>query len=219
MKPRFTNQKNRAMTLTEVLVIICVVAVLAAMFLSSFFAVRQKATRVNCVNNLKQIGLAYRVWEGDHRGKYPIEVSVTNGGVMELAADGKNTWLDYLVMSNELSTPKILICPADTSRFPPATNFTKELIGKISYFVGLDVDQIHPQAFLSGDDNFEIGGVPVKSSLLELSTNVSVAWTTTRHKFGGNIGFVDGNVQGMSTETLQEALQKNGGFTNRLAIP
>jgi prepilin-type processing-associated H-X9-DG protein len=57
--------------------------------------------------------------------------------------------------------------------------------------------------FLSGDDNFEISGVPVKSGVLELSTNmaaywldVPVDWTDTRHKPRlGNIGFADGSAR------------------------
>jgi prepilin-type processing-associated H-X9-DG protein len=220
MKPRFSNQRNHALTLVDVLLIICVVAVLATMFLSSFFALKQKASRVNCVGNLRLIDRTFQMWAGSHGDKYPMQISVTNGGAMELIAAG-NVAACFQVMSNELGTPKVLICPAGTDKIA-ATNLTTDFSNrKISYFVGLglDANTNSPQVFLSGDDNFAIDGVPVKSGLLEFSTNVSVTWTTTRHKFGGNIGFVDGNVQGMSTETLQEALQKNGGFTNRLAIP
>jgi prepilin-type processing-associated H-X9-DG protein len=217
VKPRLSNQRDHALTLVEVLVVICTITLLAVIFLSSFFAVKQKASRVNCVNNLKRIGLAYRVWEGNHDNKYPIQVSVTNGGAKETALSGDASAI-FRVMSNEFTTPEILICPADTDRVA-ATNFTSDLNGKISYFVNVDAIEVYPQMFLCGDDNFAIGGFPVKSGLLELSSNVPVTWTTVRHKFGGNISFADGSVGGMNTEILQETLQKNGGFTNRLAIP
>jgi len=59
----------------------------------------------------------------------------------------------------------------------------------------LDASTNYPQAFLSGDDNFEIGGVPVKSGLLQFSTNTTIAWTGARHEFAGNIGLADGSVQ------------------------
>jgi hypothetical protein len=36
---------------------------------------------------------------------------------------------------------------------------------------------MNPQMILSGDDNFEISGVPVKSGLLELSSNAPISWT------------------------------------------
>jgi hypothetical protein len=59
-----------------------------------------QADRIKCVNNLKQIGLAMRVWAGDNNDKYPTSL---------------------VVMSNELSTTKILVCPNDTARQPYAS--------------------------------------------------------------------------------------------------
>lgn len=136
---------------------------------------------------------------------------------MELIATG-NVAAGYLVMSNELSTPKILRCPADIRRVW-ATNFSTGFDNShISYFVGLDAAETEPQMFLSGDDNFAIGGVPVKSGVLQLLTNAPVTWTKTRHKFVGNIGMADGSVQQVITDGLQKALQQ-AGATNRLLIP
>ena len=210
------------MTLIEVLVVIAVLAVLAALLLPAIGTHNHRSPRISCVNNLKQVGLAYRIWAGDNNDKYPMQISITDtngGGTMELVADGENAWLNYLVMSNELSTPKILICPADTKRFPPATSFSAELVGKTSYFVGLDASTNYPQAFLSGDDNFEIGGVPVKSGLLQFSTNTTIAWTGARHEFAGNIGIADGSVQSVNNSGLTNLLHQTGLATNRLAIP
>lgn len=217
MKPRVSHHKTAALTLVEVLVVIAMLAVLAAMLLPAQSHPR-KAMQIQCVNNLKQIGLAYRIWAGDQTAKFPMEVSVTNGGTMGLA-DGQNAWINYFVMSNELSTPKILHCPADANSFA-ATNFSVGFNNQnVSYFVGLDASDEYPQRFLSGDDNFEISGVPIKSGLLELSTNVPIAWTTARHNIVGNIGLADGSVQQTTTVGLQAALQQTGLATNRLAIP
>ena len=207
------------MTLIEVLVVIVVLGVLAVVFLPVFDGGQVKAPRINCINNLHQIGLAYKTWEGDHGDKYPMQVSATNGGAMELVAAGKNAWLAYLVMSNELSTPKVLICPADTERFPSATGFSTELVGKISYFVGLDASDAYPQMLLSGDDNFSISGVPVKSGLLQLSTNAPISWTAARHHFAGNIGLADGSAQQLSNASLTNLFPQTSLATNRLAIP
>ena len=206
------------MTLVEVLVVIVLLAVLSAMFLPIEPYAGRKAIRINCVNSLHQIGLAYRSWADDHNDKFPMEVSVTNGGTMELVANGENAWLNFLVMSNELSTPKILHCYADEDHVR-ATNFSGELKDKISYFVGLDASTNYPQAFLSGDDNFEINGVPVKSGLLQLSTNHATAWTAARHKFAGNIGLADGSAQELNNSGLTNLLHQTGLATNRLAIP
>jgi len=208
------------MTLIEVVVMIVVLGILAVVFLPAFDRGQVKAPRINCVNNLKEIGLAYRIWAGDNNDKYPMEVSVTNGGAMELVADGENVWLNYLVMSNELSTPKILYCPADTDH-TRATNFTTDFNNsKISYFVGLDADQKYPQMLLSGDNNFEVGGVPVKSGSLKFSTNTPIAWSAGRHKFAGNIGLADGSVYQVTSVSLHQwLLPQTGLATNHLAIP
>ena len=149
---------------------------------------------------------------------------------MELVATG-NVATCFQVMSNELSTPKILICPQDTKAIL-AANFGEGFNNRnISYFVGLDADENKPQMFLSGDDNLAIGGIPVKSGVLELSTNTPVTWTSlrhvaynshfwtaARHKFVGNIGMADGSAQQFTIDGLQKALQQ-AGTTNRLLIP
>lgn len=218
MKPRCSNQRSQALTLVEVLVVIAVVVVLAMLVLPLSDGGPHHARRINCTNNLKQIGLGYRIWAGDNNDKYPMEISVTNGGTMELV-NGRNAWLNYLVMSNELSTTKILFCQLDEEHQPPATNFSSQLAGHISYFVGLDAGAKFPQAFLSGDDNFEIGGAPVKSGLLAISSNTSIAWSAARHKFSGNLLLADGSVQSSSNSGLTNYVHQTGLTTNRLAIP
>jgi hypothetical protein len=68
---------------------------------SDFFDQGQMdAERIQCVNNLKQVGLAFRIWAGDNTNKYPTSL---------------------VVMSNELSTTKILVCPSDKARQPFAS--------------------------------------------------------------------------------------------------
>ena len=219
MKPRLSNRKTAALTLMEVLVIIVMLALLFSMvdFGVSHDA-KKKAQRIQCVSNLKQIGVAYRVWGGDSMADFQIQNSVARGGVKELVQSGI-ACVSYQVMSNVLSTPKFLICPADINRIA-ATNFLMGFSNtNVSYFVGVDASDTLPQTLLSGDDNFEIGGVPVKSGLLELLTNTPIAWTAARHKFVGNIGFSDGSVQQVTTAGLTNLLYETGLATNRLAIP
>jgi prepilin-type N-terminal cleavage/methylation domain-containing protein/prepilin-type processing-associated H-X9-DG protein len=219
MKPHRSNQRNRAMTLTEVLVVVVVLAFLTLVFFPwPEPRARKKAARIICVNNLKQIGLAFQLWAEDNNDKYPMRVSVTNGGMMEMAATG-DVVATFQVMSNELSTPKILFCLEDTNQ-KMTTHFGTNLTSKnISYFIGLDASTNSPQAFLCGDDNFAIGGVPVKSGLLEIPTNVPITWTAARHTNGGNIGLADGSVQQVTISGLTNLFRQTGLTTNRLAIP
>jgi prepilin-type processing-associated H-X9-DG protein len=140
---------------------------------------------------------------------------------MELVGSG-NVAACFRVMSNELGTSKILLCPADTRRVW-ATNFSADFDNShISYFVGLDITNEtspNPQMFLSGDDNFAISGIPVKSGVLQLLINTPAAWTIDRHPGGGNIGLADTSVEQLPSSLLQRAFQLTGVATNRLAIP
>lgn len=148
---------------------------------------------------------------------------------MELAATG-NAVATFQTMSNELITPRILVCPQDKLHFF-ATNFETGFSSKnISYFVGIDADQKFPQRLLGGDDNFEINRTPEKSGLLNLFTNLSITWDASRHtqykehfwtqtKSLGNIAMSDGSVQQVNSDDLQKAFYQTGLATNRLALP
>ncbi len=170
---------------------------------------------MNCVNNLKEVTLGAWIWAGDHNDKFPMQISIANGGAMEYAQDA-DVVRTFQIMSNQLATPKILYCKAD-SNHSCATNFSTDFsAAKISYFIGIDTKKEPPGSIFVGDDNFEISGIPVKSGLLEVSVNSSIGWTAARHKFAGNIGFADGSVQEINSTGL--AANFTNGVT-RLAIP
>src|ERR1700690_3460712 len=122
MKIPTAAKRTGAMTLVEVIVVIFVIALLAAMFLPMLAAAKRKSSKIGCVNNVKQINLAFKIWEGDNGDMYPMLIYATNGELMKLIASG-NAWILWQTMFNELSTPRILVCPDDTSR-AEATNFS-----------------------------------------------------------------------------------------------
>ena len=216
MKTKLAEKHSNGFTFVELLVVIALVAMLAAMLLPSL-AGSHKSTRINCVNNLKQIGLAFRIWEGDNGGKFPMEISATNADAMKLITDG-NAYVLWQMMSNELSTPKILYCVADTDH-NHGTNFTTGFSdANISYFFGLDVKPNQPQMILAGDDNLAVNDVPARTGILTLWTNSPVVWTKNRHDGAGNIGLVDGSVQQVTTHGLILAIS-NAAAPSRLVIP
>ena len=221
MKTRIAKHRNRAMTLMEAVLVVFMCALLMLMIVPIYQPShnRVKIYKIVCQNNLKQDGLSFKVWAGDNRDRYPMEVSVTNGGTLEWM-DTPDAWKTFQVMSNELSTPKVLFCFADSARENYATNFGENLRGKISYFVGCDLNATNGMSMLlSGDDNFETNGAPVKSGRLALSTNTPPSWSTARHNRTGNILLNDGSVQSATISQLRNYWQQTGFATNRLAIP
>jgi hypothetical protein len=205
------------LTLIEVLMVIAALILLAAALLSQMMY-KAPVMRISCVNNVKQIGLACRVWEGDNNDKYPPQVSATNGGSMEYIT-GPNVWHHFQVMSNELSTPKVVFCPAesDRNRFL-ATNFVSFCNSNVSFFFGVDAIETIPGAFLVGDRNLT-NGMPLKNAVMELTTNQSPRWTRALHQTYGNIGLADGSVQQVYNTNLQALIEHSGVATNRLQMP
>ena len=56
-------KKKKAFTLIELLVVIAIIAILAAMLLPVLAAAKRRAQRINCVSNMKQVNLSFRIWE------------------------------------------------------------------------------------------------------------------------------------------------------------
>jgi prepilin-type processing-associated H-X9-DG protein len=207
----------RGFTVPELLIVVFSLAVFAFLLVPVTFR-RHTHCRINCVNNLKQVGLSFRTFALDNNDKFPMRLSVTNGGTLELVSSG---WVypHFQVMSNELSTPRVLICPEDKFH-TNAANFGSGFRNQnISYFVGPDSVDTQPQMLLSGDSDLLVAGQTLKRGLAEIWTNSSVAWSTNRHVKRGNLGFADGSVQQVSSRQLGECLQTTGGATNRLLMP
>jgi len=230
MKPK--SNSSRAFSWIDLLMIIVVLALLVVVGLPRLAKRYARASKISCTNNLKQVALSYHQWALDNGDAFPMQVSVTNGGSREQIEEGV-VYLTYLVMSNELNTPKLLVCPEEKDRRRVSANtfeqsfplgatswrvpFTND--NNVSYFVGLDSDESKPKSLLGGDDNFAVGGVLVKPGLLLLHTNSSIEWTKERHVNRGNIALADASVMGVSTPMLREALINSGMATNRLAMP
>jgi prepilin-type processing-associated H-X9-DG protein len=216
MKTKLTSRNGNAFTLIEMLVVICVFVFVAVLLLPAL-ARPKRHSGISCVNMLKQTGLAFRIWQGDNDNKFPMEISATNTDAMKLITNGK-AYILWQMMSNELGTPKVLHCPADTEHVA-ATDFNTSFSdANISYFFGLDATTNATQMLLAGDDNLAVNDVLARPGILTLWTNSPVVWTKNRHNGTGNIVLADGSVQQIATAGLISAIS-NAAAPSRLAIP
>jgi len=191
------KQQKKAFTLIELLVVIAIIAILAAMLLPALAAAKRKAQKINCVNNLKQVGLAFRIWSGDNGDKYPMAVAAGAGGAQDYlnrsgaAASKYNPGMAFMVMSNELSTPKVCYCPSDSYHSTNALTFgyaaggflnctgpngatlasAQAGPGCLSYFINGDSSDVDPQYIIDGDENIGVNAAANGAATFGVTTS------------------------------------------------
>jgi type II secretory pathway pseudopilin PulG len=221
MKPRSPRRKVSAVTLLEVLVLVAVMALIAGILLPALQSESVKAPRISCVNNLKNVGLAYRIFTTDNGGQRPWQLSGTNG-TKDTLADPGSAWRHFQFISNELSSSRILVCPSDKER-RVATDFSGFGPENLSYFLGLEGDENIPESILGGDRNLTTNGADVGPGLLLLGTNQNAGFSKKIHKYAGNVLLGDGSVQQTTSGRFQEAVVAaavtSTNAVNRLLIP
>ena len=235
-------------TRNELIVVLACVAILIGMLLPAMQTRKRGGNhRIRCVSHLKQIGLAFRIFANDNDDKYPFSVeglrlygpdpkAVGLGGNPLIYHNTKTeAWHHLQVLSNELASAKVLICPNDRSRRgreaidllqgEDGLTSPKRRNQALSYFVGLNADETMPQMILGGDRNIA-GPSPmgpavdesqpaISGGVYQFGPNNSVGsrrrWSKHKnnqlHDISGNIVLADGSVQQVSGQKLEDQLE------------
>ncbi len=206
--------------MVELLVVVAIIALLAALLLPSLARAKEHAKRIQCVSNLKQIVIAFRLFSLDRLDYFPWHTDPSEGGTYGTSSG--QGWSNYLAASNELVTPKILRCPSDASTKANAFEWSDDTDGfansasrgnSLSYFTGLDGYETIPATMMAGDRNIvgSISGqctsVCPKPGVAARNPNgkiTALSWTNGIHEFQGHIAISDSSVQRTRAPQLRE---------------
>lgn len=143
------RRTKKAFTLIELLVVVAIIAILAGLLLSALASAKQKAQRANCTSNLRQIGVAIRLYADENKGRIPYGPTAppfsspssfypsTGSPTSLLSLQSGAPVALGLLLTNELArTPKVLFCPGTDQPLDADTELAK--VGKYqaqsSYF-------------------------------------------------------------------------------------
>ena len=186
--PRKHPQKLAAYTLVELLIVIAIIALLAAILFPAFARARENARRSSCQSNLKQISLAATQYIQDYDERFPLGITTDDGGSFSNSFD---------LLQPYLKSSQIGICPSDVE--PPSVNLHLPGSKPVSYAANV---KITTAPFLGENSPPSMAqvGQSARLPLIWDAINFSVdpvpdVRVMRRHLEGANCLFADGHVK------------------------
>ena len=103
----------QAFTLIELLVVIAIIGVLAAMLMPTLGKAKEQARAIDCVNNLRQIGVALQLYVDENNNRLPI----MRDRLLGTNAPPTNAFPSVeIVLATQLGNVQVLRCPSDKER-------------------------------------------------------------------------------------------------------
>ena len=225
LAPSQGQGESQAFTRCELLVVLSILTLLGILAVPVLANNRARSDHVVCQSNLRQIGHAFISWADDHGGTFPFLMSRATGGNNDIVLCN-NAWFQYYWLSNELMTPRILACPADTEKrvsddwsASPVSGFNHSNARdkSCSYPLAIGTRQ-SPHGLLSGDRNIKptnrnTGGCaagPLYGGVASLNaTSPTLDWMSGLHQYSGNLLLNDGSVLSAGRDELRRTVQNS----------
>ena len=201
-------RRARGFTLQELLVVIAVIAILAALLFPVFMRSRENARRTACQSNLKQIGLAIIQYTQDYDGINPPRYS---GATTELPDKNPLNW--RVLMFPYAKSAGVFQCPSNPEGNVSATNLTTAPPGTpdihVSYACNYDSSHLGVFSDSNGDDATRDATIDAPAETImvaettstrpDIDMNDIALWS---HLYAGHLGFtnylfVDGHVKAL----------------------